>query len=56
MSLFAAAAYERVPVDSFGAGLLRGMGWTEGAAIGLSNQQVWVLILTCFGVLLLFSY
>jgi hypothetical protein len=26
--------YERVPIEAFGAALLRGMGWKEGEALG----------------------
>jgi G patch domain/KOW motif-containing protein len=32
-------SYERVPIEAFGKALLRGMGWSEGAAIGLTNPQ-----------------
>ncbi|CEO98508.1 hypothetical protein PBRA_006622 [Plasmodiophora brassicae] len=32
--------YERVPVDQFGEALLRGMGWSEGCPIGLTNAAV----------------
>jgi len=31
-------AYEQMPVDSFGAALLRGMGWEEGKPIGLNSR------------------
>lgn len=31
-------AYERVPVDEFGAALLRGMGWKEGDALGQNRN------------------
>eukprot|EP01102_Stenamoeba_stenopodia_P000007 TRINITY_DN0_c0_g6_i1.p1 TRINITY_DN0_c0_g6~~TRINITY_DN0_c0_g6_i1.p1 ORF type:complete len:502 (-),score=143.13 TRINITY_DN0_c0_g6_i1:17-1522(-) len=31
-------AYESMPVDSFGAALLRGMGWEEGKPIGLNSR------------------
>jgi hypothetical protein len=30
--------YERVPIDAFGAALLRGMGWKEGNMVG-KNQS-----------------
>jgi hypothetical protein len=30
--------YERVPVEAFGAALLRGMGWKKGEAIGGTNK------------------
>eukprot|EP00753_Platysulcus_tardus_P003931 PLAT12502.7.p1 GENE.PLAT12502.7~~PLAT12502.7.p1 ORF type:complete len:340 (-),score=140.24 PLAT12502.7:28-1047(-) len=33
-------AYEDVPVEEFGAALLRGMGWRKGAPIGGSNKAV----------------
>lgn len=29
--------YERVPIEKYGAAMLRGMGWTSGAAIGKTN-------------------
>lgn len=32
--------YERTPVEAFGKALLMGMGWREGAPIGLTNPQV----------------
>lgn len=31
--------YERCPVEMFGLGLLRGMGWTETEGIGLTNKK-----------------
>jgi len=31
-------AYEDMPIEEFGTAMLRGMGWTPGAAIGLSNK------------------
>jgi G patch domain/KOW motif-containing protein len=30
--------YERMPVLEYGAALLRGMGWTPGDPIGLTNK------------------
>ena len=30
--------YDDVPVTAFGAAMLRGMGWREGEAIGLTNK------------------
>ena len=32
-------AYEEMPVDAFGEALLRGMGWSEGRAIGRGNKK-----------------
>jgi len=32
--------YEKVPIDLFGKALLRGMGWSEGTPIGLTNPKV----------------
>jgi len=32
--------YSRVPVSQFGTGLLRGMGWSPGAPIGITNASV----------------
>lgn len=32
--------YDRVPVEHFGEGLLRGMGWTPGGAVGRTNAKV----------------
>ena len=34
--------YEKVPVDQFGAALLRGMGWKEGQGIGRNKKNAWV--------------
>jgi hypothetical protein len=31
------SGYARVPIDDFGSALLRGMGWTPGGKVGLSN-------------------
>lgn len=31
--------YESMPIEHFGAALMRGMGWKEGAPIGLTNKQ-----------------
>jgi hypothetical protein len=31
--------YERIPVEEFGAALLRGMGWKEGQAIGRNKKH-----------------
>ena len=33
-------AYAAVPVEEFGAALLRGMGWKEGAAVGRRKDQI----------------
>lgn len=33
-------AYDRVPIEAFGAAMLRGMGWSDGGAIGRSNASV----------------
>jgi hypothetical protein len=30
--------YERVPIDQFGTAMLRGMGWSEGAPIGVGDN------------------
>ena len=30
--------YDNVPVEAFGAAMLRGMGWEEGKPIGLTNR------------------
>ena len=30
--------YDNVPVEAFGAAMLRGMGWEEGKPIGLTNK------------------
>jgi hypothetical protein len=32
--------YDDVPVEAFGAAMLRGMGWSEGAPVGLTNKAV----------------
>jgi G patch domain/KOW motif-containing protein len=32
------ADYDSVPIDAFGAAMLRGMGWTEGAPIGNTRK------------------
>jgi G patch domain/KOW motif-containing protein len=32
--------YEQIPVADFGVAALRGMGWTPGSAIGLTNKKV----------------
>uniref|UniRef100_A0A5S6QTU8 G-patch domain-containing protein n=1 Tax=Trichuris muris TaxID=70415 RepID=A0A5S6QTU8_TRIMR len=32
--------YDSVPVEEYGKALLRGLGWSEGAAIGKTNKQV----------------
>lgn len=32
--------YERVPVDQFGAALLRGLGWKEGEGIGRNRKNM----------------
>lgn len=37
--------YEKVPVDQFGAALLRGMGWKEGQGIGRNKKNAWVVSL-----------
>jgi G patch domain/KOW motif-containing protein len=31
--------YESMPIEHFGAALMRGMGWREGEPIGLTNKQ-----------------
>lgn len=31
--------YERMPVEHFGAALLRGMGWSEGQGIGRNRKN-----------------
>lgn len=31
--------YERMPVEHFGAALLRGMGWSEGQGIGRNRKS-----------------
>ena len=31
--------YERMPVDQFGAALLRGLGWKEGEGIGRNRKN-----------------
>lgn len=31
--------YERVPVDQFGAALLRGLGWKEGEGVGRNRKN-----------------
>ncbi len=33
------ADYEAVPIDEYGMAMLRGMGWSEGTPIGLSNKR-----------------
>eukprot|EP01116_Phalansterium_solitarium_P017797 TRINITY_DN4479_c0_g1_i1.p1 TRINITY_DN4479_c0_g1~~TRINITY_DN4479_c0_g1_i1.p1 ORF type:complete len:595 (+),score=222.38 TRINITY_DN4479_c0_g1_i1:195-1979(+) len=33
-------AYERIPIDSFGAAMLRGMDWAPGKPVGLTNKAV----------------
>lgn len=32
-------AYEKIPVDEFGAALLRGLGWNEGEGIGRNRKN-----------------
>lgn len=32
--------YERVPVEQFGAALLRGLGWKEGEGIGRNRKNM----------------
>ena len=32
--------YDDVPVEAFGAAMLRGMGWTDGGEVGLTNKAV----------------
>ncbi|CDW55992.1 G-patch 2 domain containing protein [Trichuris trichiura] len=32
--------YDSIPVEEYGKALLRGLGWSEGAAIGKTNKQV----------------
>jgi len=32
--------YDKVPVEKFGAAALRGMGWSPGTPIGITNPQV----------------
>lgn len=31
--------YEKIPVDEFGAALLRGLGWSEGEGIGRNRKS-----------------
>lgn len=31
--------YEKIPVDEFGAALLRGLGWSEGEGIGRNRKN-----------------
>lgn len=31
--------YERLPVDEYGAALLRGLGWSEGEGIGRNRKN-----------------
>ena len=31
--------YDSMPIEQFGAALMRGMGWKEGAPIGLTNKK-----------------
>ena len=31
--------YDNMPIEQFGAALIRGMGWKEGAPIGLTNKE-----------------
>lgn len=31
--------YDSMPVSQFGAALMRGMGWSEGTPIGLTNKE-----------------
>ena len=31
--------YERVPVEQFGAALLRGLGWKEGQGVGRNRRN-----------------
>jgi hypothetical protein len=31
--------YEKIPVDEFGAALLRGLGWKEGEGIGRNRKN-----------------
>eukprot|EP01083_Nonionella_stella_P070550 188810_1 len=37
---FTSDKYDRVPIDAFGAAMLRGMGWTDGGKIGRTNAGV----------------
>lgn len=32
--------YEAIPVEAFGEAMLRGMGWTEGKALGRRDMAV----------------
>lgn len=32
-------AYDKVPIEEFGAALLRGMGWKDGEAVGRSKKN-----------------
>jgi len=31
--------YERIPIEQFGLAMLRGMGWSKEAGIGLTNKK-----------------
>ena len=46
--------YEDIPVTSFGAAMLRGMGWKDGEAIGLTNKGC--DFYTLHGLLMLISF
>lgn len=37
------AAYDAMPIEEFGAAMLRGMGWSEGQVLNLSNFTQWSL-------------
>ncbi len=31
--------YEKVPIEEFGAAMLRGMGWSEGKVVGKNQKR-----------------
>ena len=40
--------YESIPVEAFGEAMLRGMGWTEGRALGRRDMEVGAACLETF--------